>query len=234
MTAQDILQAVVDHLPREPLEVQGGMIVRKRHGVIVREFQFDMLLRWGAIPPTARYTIRDAFGRELEQLTVLRAPGREPAFVYAAGSPLRNASLPNLFDPVQDTDISWADLTLSFLWWKPEATVTRDETRGRSCYVVAVAPPPRSETGGGHQAAAGDAAAREPYTRVMLWIDEKVPMVLQADGYGADGRHVRRLRVDSFKKIDERWMIKDMEVMGFPERHRTRLTVRDVNAESAP
>jgi hypothetical protein len=30
------------------------------------------------------------------------------------------------------------------------------------------------------------------------------------------------------KKIDDRWMIKDLEIQGFPAVHRTKLTVREL------
>ena len=57
-------------------------------------------------------------------------------------------------------------------------------------------------------------------------------MLLQAEGYSEDGNLVRRLWVKGFKKINERWMIKDMEIQSYPYRHRTRLRVREVAADT--
>jgi hypothetical protein len=66
---------------------------------------------------------------------------------------------------------------------------------------------------------------------VRLWIEEKIRVLLQAEGYDAQGEAVRRLWVQSCKKINDRWMIKDMEIQQYPEIHRTRLTVRDVKPQ---
>ncbi len=41
---------------------------------------------------------------------------------------------------------------------------------------------------------------------------------------------IRRLWIDSFKKINDQWMIKDMEVEAEPVAHRTKLTIREVEA----
>jgi hypothetical protein len=54
-------------------------------------------------------------------------------------------------------------------------------------------------------------------------------MLLQAEALDPGGKAVRRLWVRSVKKINERWIIKDLEVEGFPAEHRTRLDVRDVS-----
>ena len=44
-----------------------------------------------------------------------------------------------------------------------------------------------------------------PYVKVRLWIDEKLHMLLQAEGMDANGRQVRILWVKSFKKINDRY-----------------------------
>jgi len=74
---------------------------------------------------------------------------------------------------------------------------------------------------------AGTQAGRQ-YERVLLWIDEKLRVVLQAEGYDSGGKLVRRFWINSFKKIDDKWMLKDMEVESFLSTHRTRLRVREV------
>ena len=215
-SAQDLLDAVVARLPADPLRMTGDLIVRKRHGIVVRQLGFELSVNWGKQPAVATYTVRDAFGSDLEQLTITREPGKEPRFQYSAGSPLQPRSLPDLYAPIQGSDISWMDLALSFLWWKGGAVARGDEVLGRPCHVVEV-PAPTS----GAQAGA-------LYGRARLWVDKELNMLLQAEGVGTDGRVIRRLWVKSFKKIDDRWMIKDLEVQQFPSLHRTKLTISDV------
>jgi hypothetical protein len=221
--AQELLDDVVARLPREALTVSGELIVRRRKGVELRRLGFEMYLNWGVRPSIARYTIRDAFGGDLERLTVERDARGLPTFRYAAGSPLAPAETPPLFDTVQQSDISWMDLALSFLWWPDGELVGRDEVKGRRCFVVRV-PAPASVRGG----VAG--ASASSYDAVRLWIDEEMRMLLQAEGLDTDGSAVRRLWVRSFKKIDDRWMIKDMEVESYPVASRTKLHVSDVSA----
>lgn len=223
--ADQLLENVVAQLPREPLTITGALKVRKRRGIVIRELKFEMFINWGIEPSLARYTIRDASGRNLEQMTVIRSKGRSPGFAYASGSPLLPADPPDLFESIQGTDISWMDLTLSFLWWKGGTVVGTDEIRGRQCYIVEVTAPSR-------ESAADLNDADKRYSKARLWIDKKLHMLLQVQGYDSSGEVIRRLWIKSFKKIDDRWMIKDMEIQVFPGVHRTRLRVSEVSTNT--
>lgn len=224
-TAAELLSDVLARLPQQPLQVRGDIVVRHRHGIVDRSFRFDMQLRWGSEPAEACYTIRDAFGNSLEQMTVRRAGGGEPTFFYAVGDPPAPAPMPGLYDAVQGTDVSWTDLSLSFLWWRGGSVVATNEVRGRRCYVVEVPAPPSA----GRETAPGKMA---PYRSVRLWIDAEIHMLLQAEGLNASGRAVRRLWVKSFKKVNDTWMIKDLEVQEANSGRRTKLVVLEVNGAS--
>jgi hypothetical protein len=199
------------------------MIVRRQRGIVERSFKFDMSLQWGAEPAVATYTIRDAFGVPLEQMILRRTAGQAPVFEYAAGNPLTAAPLPGLFDAVQKTDISWTDLSLSFLWWPGGTVMATNEVRGRRCYVVEVPAPPGADVSIG---------AAVPYHSVRLWIDAEIRMLLQAEGLDVNAHTIRRLWVKSFKKVNNAWMIKDLEVQQVDTGHRTKLVILDVNGTS--
>jgi len=117
-SASQLLQDVIAQLPREPLTIRGALKVRKRRGIVIKELQFELFANWAGRPAFARYTIRDAGGTNLEQLTVIRMEGQAVRVAYASGSPLLPSPPPDLFASIQETDMSWMDLTLSFLWWK--------------------------------------------------------------------------------------------------------------------
>lgn len=216
LTADGILTDVVSRLPRQPLLISGRLFVRRRKGVILQELRFEMELHWGATPPRAVYTIRDRFGSALEQLTFARPTGRAMDVTYALGDPPATNTPPDLYEPIQDTDLSWVDLSLAFLWWKGGEIVGHDEVRGRRCLVIDVPSPGKPPSEG--------AAS---YARVRLWVDERIRMLLQAEGYDRQGEAVRRLWIESLKKVDDRWMIKDMEIQSVPDR-RTKLRVDEV------
>jgi len=218
-SAAELLRRAVANLPRDPLLVEGHLIVRKWRGTVVSRLGFEMHLRWGDRPPTARYTVRDAFGAHLAELTVTRRPGQGPCFQYRAGNPPAAADLPDLYAPIGGSDVCWHDLALSFLWWEGGTVVRTDTVRGRRCYVLKVPAPACPDAPGSR------------YSHVLLWVDFKVHMLLQAEAYDRAGRLQRRLWVKSLKKVGDRWMIKDMEIEGSPRVHRTRLRVREVTAK---
>lgn len=203
-------------LPREPIVINGSLEVRKRKGIVTRTLNVEMRLNLGHSPAMAKYILRDAFGNDLEQMTVIRGSDGPARFEYAAGNPLAPAKTPDLFQPFQDTDVSWMELTLSFLWWPGGKTLKAETLRGQNCYVVEVGAP------------SGEAGQ---YRKVRLWLDEKLHMVLQAEGYDAKGELVRRLFMKSFKKIDDRWMVKDMDIQCFPSEHRTNLRVETMRVD---
>jgi len=227
LTADGILRDVVARLPREPLAITGSLTVRKPKGIVVSNLNFDLLADWGSRPARVSYTLRDVFGSTLEQLTMTRDSSNKAGFVYARGSPLEPSPLPSLFDPIQGTDVSWVDLTMAFLWWRGGKRVGEEKIKGHLCDIIDLpVPAGRPEgmaTNGG-----------SPYARVRLWIDRKYRMLLQAEGYDRRGEALRRLWVKGFKKIDERWMIKDMEVQSYPVVHRTKLRIHDVRPAGAP
>ena len=216
-SADSLMRDVVAQLPRESLAIAGDLTVRKRHGIVTRELRFEMLLKLGSEPAVAQYTIRDAFGLELERLTVTREGDRAARLLYAHGDPPVPAPVPSLSDLVQETDISWIDLTLSFLWWRGGSVAGMDEVLGYPCYIVDVPAP-----------ADGSPARAAQCVRMRLWIEKERHMLLQAEAHNAAGISLRRLWVRSLKKIDERWMIKELEVEGVPALHRTKLQVNTV------
>jgi hypothetical protein len=231
LTADQLLANVVAQLPTKPINVSGELLVRRRRGVPIASFGFTLDANWGAKPPRATYTIRDAFGRSLEQLTITH--GATTSYHHATGDPLKETQLSDLSLPIQKTDLSWVDLTLSFLWWPGGRLVGEESIRGFDCFIVEVnAPNPRTpeEEGRTPDRATIEASPLDscPYTKARLWISKKVNMMLQAEGYDAEGDLERKLWVRNFKKINEQWMIKDMEVQHYPMVHRTKLRVVDV------
>lgn len=209
--ANALLLGVIQQLPPDPIRVTGELLVRKRRGVPVAVYGFELIARWGAMIPQSQYTIRDAFGRTIEQLTL--SHGKSPIFHYAAGDPLVPAPIHSLGKPVQESDITWMDLTLSFLWWTDASHETEESIRGFDCYVIHVNAPP-------------DQAG--PYKSVRLWISKKAGMMLQAEGLNAEGQPVRQLWVRSVKKVNDAWMIKDMEIQKVPPVQRTKLHIAEV------
>ena len=125
--------------------------------------------------------------------------------------------MPILTQPIDDLDFSWADLSLSFLWW-PGAQIFGMEKRcGRLCYVIDIPAPDESTN---------------TYAGVRVWIDPEVNMLLQAEGYDQEKERIRKLQVKSLAKVDDLWTIKNVDVTTYPTRHKTTLRVQDVEIDN--
>ncbi|MDA0990420.1 MAG: outer membrane lipoprotein-sorting protein [Verrucomicrobia bacterium] len=229
LSADDIMSALHARLPRETLLLDGDLVVRRRHGAEARELGFRMELAWGAMPQRSTYLIFDALGGELEKLTINRRPNASTTFAYQASGGDDTNTMPPLYTPIQGSDVTWIDLSLAYLWWRDGTVSGEDVVRGRDCYLVDL-PAPVTSTDG----IADPHPDTLPYASVRLWVDQELFMMLRAEGRDASGNPIRTLWVKSLKKMDDRWMIKDMEIQAHPTTQRTRLHIRDVSVATAP
>lgn len=214
-TADRLLHDVVAQLPPDPITVSGSLLVRRKRGIPIAKYNFELNARWGETPARATYTILDSFGRSLESLTIIH--GNPDKYIYRQGFDLKPAQLKSISAPIRDTDLSWMDLTLAFLWWQGGKVVGEDSVLTVDCYIVTVNAPSGGST---------------PYASVKLWISKKSHMMLQAEGFDAKGRLIRRLWVRSAKKFDDGWMIKIMEIQKYPAVTRTKLRVTEVKKDA--
>ena len=109
------------------------------------------------------------------------------------------------------SDFLLTDLGLEFLRW-PDQRLIRDAKItmrwGRPMKVVeSVNPPPF--IGG--------------YSKVVSWIDSELGSVVRAEAYDARGKRFKIFELKSFKKVDGRWHVKDMEIRNDREDSRTGL-----------
>lgn len=204
----DLLRA---SLPRVPLKIAAELRVQNTRGDITRILLADILVDWGVAEPSAQYLIRDRFGSNREQLNITWSLDGRPSYEYFKGDDLEEAPMPRLDTPLDGLEITWTDLSLSFLWWPGAKTVGTDRVRGRFCYIVEI-PAPEDQQGA--------------YAGVRLWIDPETSLLLQADALAGRDRLARRLQVKSLKKIDEVWMVQNLDMYSYPSRLKTTLRVR--------
>ena len=110
---------------------------------------------------------------------------------------------------ILDTDVTWSDLTLDYLWWKD---VSFDESRsgvsnqGIVCKVLLL---------------------RDGNREVRAWVDRRTGAMLQAEE-SSGGKVVRELFCTSLKKFGDRWAPRNIEVGPKGARYRTKIVVEDV------
>lgn len=211
--ATELLKQVVAGLPAEPLAIQARLEGRDDLDAMDKLRLAEMHMDWKAGAIHADYSIRDAFGADLAKLEVTRPANGEIGYKLFRGAKLEPAMLTLLDSPLEGTDINWLDLTLSYLWWSGGRTVGTEHVKGRLCYVVDL-PIPRGVS--------------TICATMRLWIEAKFHMLMQAEAFDAKQQRLRALRIKSFKKIKDLWMIEDLEVQSYPSRHRTLLRVQEV------
>jgi hypothetical protein len=208
-SATEILAQVRSNLPREALLVKGQILSGGRLGKLERVCYVETFLDFGADPAIVRYKISDAFGTPLEQMTISMSEGGETEYEYETGNPLESASAPQSTAAIRDTDVTWNDLSLLFLWRSDGRTAREENLRGRDCYILEF---PGNE--GGIQS---------------VWIDMQMLVLIQMEELDGAGRLQRRMIVKNIKKISDRWMIKNLEIRAYPSLHHTLVRVDAVS-----
>ena len=110
---------------------------------------------------------------------------------------------------ILNTDVTWSDLTLDYLWWDDFSYDTERESEtvhGQTCAVVVMKKGPRT---------------------VRVWVDRKTGAMMQAEEF-ADDKPIRRLWGTRIKKFGDRWMANVLEVETVGSGHRTKITVEEM------
>lgn len=213
--ADEVLRRVRESFPEAPLLVQAQLLVRDRRGEIERTLNAGLRLNWRADPPQADFVILDALGGLLAQATLRRPADGAPRWLIAEGDPPVWQEPPRPESFVAGTQFTWSDLGLDPLWWRGGRTVGTEMRKSRRCYIVEVDAPP----GAGRIA------------RARLLVDSNVYALLEAETYDAEGRRLQRLEVKSLKKVNDEWVLQDLEIRDFASGRRTTLRVLDSRLE---
>jgi hypothetical protein len=209
VAAEALMERVQQSLPEVPLELEAGLRVLDAAGRPLKTVHAAALLTPEAGGRTTRYTLFDAFGSVLEQMTVTLGSGRAE-FSFAKGDPPQAAPLPDLFGPVEGTEISWMELSFSFFWWPAPRIVGTEKIANRwECRIIEIDCPPEYGEGWSH---------------IRLWVAPAYNAVVRGEAW-RDGKAIKRFEVKSVKKLRQIYMIGDMEVRNLETGARARLKV---------
>lgn len=164
-----------------------------------RSLPFTLVTAGGAI----RYEFTNP-----PQVIQLRLEEKEARLEEIVGGKTQKVSPRRFDDPVRDTDISYEDLSLGFLYW-PNATVKGEQTMLlQKCWIIRVEPGPRADA---------------QYRKVDLWISKKNGALMQAEAFDAHGKLSRKFKVISGQPAgDGLWILKQMRIESFGGRSQDR------------
>lgn len=217
-SADRLLSEVRAALPATPLVAEAELISPTSGDRPANSYKVKIYLQWRGENSFARYEIFDAFGAELHRVLVRYQEHAAPLFSYGRGDPSVPAEMPGLNEEIEDSNFTWMDLSFSFLWWPGGRTVAYEPVKERDCYAVEIPVPSPGEDG---------------VQAVRLWIEPNLHVFMRAAALDATGGVVRKIEVESIKKINGIWTVKDVEVENCRTDTRTRLKVRQIR-EAAP
>lgn len=212
LSADEIMAQCRLMFPQEKVGLSGELTVRRQRGVIDSRRPYRITLDWAGEVPTAECTLyRDRLGGEQLQRAILtRVDGRATIRLFDDQN-IESTVPPRFNSRIGETDITWMDLSLDYLWWpNAERRPELDERiLSRQCLVIDMTPP-----------------TPIPGCKVVrLWIDRSMGYMLQAEHIGPLGKPIRRMWVQMVKKMQGRWMIRDLEIETVGLERRTRLFV---------
>jgi Outer membrane lipoprotein-sorting protein len=113
-----------------------------------------------------------------------------------------------IMSPFFDSDFWVADLGLEFFHWPEQKILKHEMRRGRACKVLESTNP---------------APSTNSYSRVVSWIDNESGGIVQAEAYDSKNKLLKEFAPKSFKKVNGRWELQEMEIRNVQTGSRTRL-----------
>ena len=101
-----------------------------------------------------------------------------------------------LAQKIQDTDLTFQDLSLSFLYWKQSKVIKQELLKGQKCDVV------RLDNPGG----------KGNYQIVYAWVHQRYGAIMKIAGYNKEGKLVKQFATESLMKIGKEYTLKKMSV----------------------
>ncbi|MFV1994352.1 MAG: outer membrane lipoprotein-sorting protein [Verrucomicrobiales bacterium] len=156
-------------------------------GIGIKRTPFSLTMEGGAV----RFQFKDPL-----QIVLLKMENAGASLYERVGDEVAEVPTERYGQRVRGFDLSYEDLAMRFLYW-PMAQWLGDETVStRRCWKLEV----RNPDGFGS------------YERVLLWIEQGGGALMRMQGFDAQDRLVRELKVRSVQQIAGAWVLKLMRV----------------------
>lgn len=118
-----------------------------------------------------------------------------------------------LFEALGGTDLTSFDLQMPFIYWSDFVFEGVTNLRQRPAHVFLLYPP-------------ADVAAQRPeLAGVRVYLDTAYHALLQAEQIGVDGKRAKTMTVTGVIKVDDRYIVKSVDLRDEATRNKTRFTV---------
>jgi hypothetical protein len=123
-----------------------------------------------------------------------------------------------LTDPIKDTDLTYEDLSLRFLYWPGAVLEDKEDVAGQSCHKIRVNKP---------KGAAGR------YEVVYVWVHEKFGAFMRIRGHDKNGGMLKEFQVEDVMQINgDTWTLRKMQVSTHDPANGRRVSITDVTFDT--
>jgi Outer membrane lipoprotein-sorting protein len=123
-----------------------------------------------------------------------------------------------LTEPIRETDLTYEDLSLRFLYWPGAVMEGREDVAGQSCYKIRVNKP---------KGAAGR------YDVVYVWVHEKFGAFMRIRGHDRNGGQLKEFQVEDVMQIaKDTWTLRKMQVSTHDPATGRRISITDVTFDT--
>jgi len=163
----------------------------------------------------------------ITRIALTGADGRERHFLVQSGPDARvwrsdeksgaKPDSPGLMDPlIPGTEITGFDLQMPFFYWPEPKLLSMSRIRGRPSYVFLFHPP-------------AEFAARYPeLAAVRAYLDAEYDAPVQFELIGPDGQVAKTWSLLDLKRVEGKWMVKEVDVRNEATRDKTRFIATGV------
>ena len=201
-----ILASARAQLPPYPVFMSGTLKKKAPNGFVKKTLNVEMTLNWGAEPPQAEYKITDPDSGDFQTLEIRWNRDLTETKFSQNGEAAE-------YDPhaeIADSDVTWADLSFSFLWSPEAKTEGKEKKFGKERYEISI-PRPSGKS-------------------LRLWVEKENGRFTRAEEYDATGSREKTIEIDSLHKFGELWMVKDINIIHTATEAMTSLRIDKVEA----
>ena len=199
--------------PAENADWSGTLKVSRNH----KTTSFPVACAWttGDSTWSVTYLVPGTNSIPAERLTISFFTNQPPVYYHARalspGAPLPppvtlHGAEANI--PFADSDFWLSDLGFDFFHWPKQNLLPSQIRRSQPCYVLESTNPN---------------PATNAYSKVVIWIHKDALAPLDAEAYGPDARLLKQYQPGSFKKINGRYELKDLEIRNVQTGSRTQI-----------
>lgn len=188
--AAEMLRAVRHAQSAQKAQLKGSLTAQSADA---SQRPIEASFRFKADGPVLRYEFSDP-----DPITLRISLGEDDSELMQTGSSSGGKYTPAQFARrVMNTDLTYEDLALKFIYWRNAKITGEDRMKTRPVWRISLRPP---------------SAGRSAYGEVIVWVDKDSGALMKAEGYNPAGKMIKRFEVVSAQVIQRAWFLRTMRV----------------------